>query len=602
MIDDHINRTYGKGSVAYSHLEANNTVYCAVLRDPEVTTRFLSDPFTMFDDKSPKEWFRPGKPDYLFNHNSNGLQASSSRSEPVQQSDPLMRHQVSTLSANVQTLAEDLRASRSDVRELSNTISTNQNRSDERFANMMFLNSFQTNLLIAQNQLSGTDSCIAAAHISLSTATEPVARTTIEAYITQLKDTQSQQKRVVSDLTKQVLNQQSIIMNLSGQIMPSIRPPPPPGLLPPPSSIVPLPSTIPPPAPPSLNRKHGRNEDSAEDQNQSKAQRPRIESQPELDDVDNRQEEMAVDKELNTPQVSILPYSSHAFPFNFAFPKVSASTFGLQGFLYYFTSLFSLFLSLPFFTSLRHAPQNFLHYRLNFITLLYLFTLMPLSFASPTPFHTLALNANGMGDVMKISAIQQMVRTSSPHALVFGETKSTNRVSQRLQLTGYNIFESPGRPSGHRSGKWGVMVGIHRSLTVARQVSLPSELDARVLALDVVIPTLEHTGFTHRLIGVYAPWDPGEDPDHFWRCLTDLCTSSPHSWSIHGDFNVSLTSSESISVSSHPHSAPRSAYRAFLANTLGIDLWSLIPDRHYETHYTFKTSAAGSHQSFRAVR
>ncbi|KAG6822035.1 hypothetical protein H0H92_015585, partial [Tricholoma furcatifolium] len=72
MIDDHINRTYGEGSVVGSHLGFRNTIYCAVLHDPETTTRFLSDPFTVFNDESvPKEWFRPGKPDYLYNHNSN---------------------------------------------------------------------------------------------------------------------------------------------------------------------------------------------------------------------------------------------------------------------------------------------------------------------------------------------------------------------------------------------------------------------------------------------------------------------------------------------------------------------------------------------------
>ncbi|KAG6850753.1 hypothetical protein C0991_010086, partial [Blastosporella zonata] len=84
--------TYGEGSVALSHLEANNTVYCALLRDSKTTTQFLSEPFTIFDEISPKEWFRPGKPDYLFNDNSNGLQASSVHSDPISQSDPLLRH------------------------------------------------------------------------------------------------------------------------------------------------------------------------------------------------------------------------------------------------------------------------------------------------------------------------------------------------------------------------------------------------------------------------------------------------------------------------------------------------------------------------------
>ncbi|KAG6822432.1 hypothetical protein H0H92_013905, partial [Tricholoma furcatifolium] len=145
------------------------------------------------------------------------------------------------------------------------------------------------------------------------------------------------------------------------------------------------------------------------------------------------------------------------------------------------------------------------------------------------------------------------------------------------------------------------MVGVHRSLTVARQVLLPSELGARAVAVDVVIPTTEQTGFVHRIIGVYAPWDPGENPGQFWSSIADVCRSSSHSWSVHGDFNVSLTSIESISAPSHGHS-PRDAYRTFLANTYAVDLWSLIPDRHYETHYTFRTLAANNNpeSAFRA--
>ncbi|KAG6823289.1 hypothetical protein H0H92_010713, partial [Tricholoma furcatifolium] len=212
-------------------------------------------PFTVFNDKNvPKEWFRPGKPDYLYNHNSNGLQASS-RTESTPQSDPLMRHQVSMLSANVQLLAQDLRSSRSDIRELSNAFTTVQERSDERFANMIFLNSFQTNLLIAQNQLSGTNSCIASTYISLSTASDPAARANIESHIAQLQETQSHQKQIVSDATQQVFCQQSLLTRIPGQDFPPIQLPHPLGLPPPQHVITPSsPSTSPPI--PCTNLKH----------------------------------------------------------------------------------------------------------------------------------------------------------------------------------------------------------------------------------------------------------------------------------------------------------------------------------------------------------
>ena len=42
----------------------------------------------------------------------------------------------------------------------------------------------------------------------------------------------------------------------------------------------------------------------------------------------------------------------------------------------------------------------------------------------------------------KISAIENMVMSSRPHAVVFGETKSANAVSSRLNLRDYDFMKA----------------------------------------------------------------------------------------------------------------------------------------------------------------
>ncbi|EDR05271.1 uncharacterized protein LACBIDRAFT_329992 [Laccaria bicolor S238N-H82] len=65
-------------------------------------------------------------------------------------------------------------------------------------------------------------------------------------------------------------------------------------------------------------------------------------------------------------------------------------------------------------------------------------------------------------------------------------------------------------------------------------------------------PTLATTNFIlyslngngHRIIGAYAPWNPGGTGDvhHFWNDIAQLCLSSPTSWTMAGDFNATVSS------------------------------------------------------------
>lgn len=76
--------------------------------------------------------------------------------------------------------------------------------------------------------------------------------------------------------------------------------------------------------------------------------------------------------------------------------------------------------------------------------------------SSPTPLTTYAVNANGLGDVMKHAAISRSILTLRPHAAIISETKSRDPVSSRLSISSeYNTFESEGIPCNRgRSSKW----------------------------------------------------------------------------------------------------------------------------------------------------
>ncbi|KAJ7893412.1 hypothetical protein B0H14DRAFT_2334881, partial [Mycena olivaceomarginata] len=76
-----------------------------------------------------------------------------------------------------------------------------------------------------------------------------------------------------------------------------------------------------------------------------------------------------------------------------------------------------------------------------------------------------------------------------------------------------------------------------------------ASLKGRLLAVDVILPTESGRGFVHRMIGIYAPWDPGIntiDPNarEFWTDVTTFCRETRTSWTMSGDFNATVVSSE----------------------------------------------------------
>jgi hypothetical protein len=56
--------------------------------------------------------------------------------------------------------------------------------------------------------------------------------------------------------------------------------------------------------------------------------------------------------------------------------------------------------------------------------------------------------------------------------------------------------------------------------------------------IDIVLGTSSGKGFIHRVIGAYAPWNPGIDDSDFWAQVMMLCRGSQYSWTLAGDLNA----------------------------------------------------------------
>jgi hypothetical protein len=193
----------------------------------------------------------------------------------------------------------------------------------------------------------------------------------------------------------------------------------------------------------------------------------------------------------------------------------------------------------------------------------------------PASFGTIAINANGLGDVMKTHTLGQILSANSPHAWVLTETKSGSCSAHRIPAPQYRKYESPGKQTSKNSSKWGIILGVHSSLH-SQSVSLPSILDGRAVAADVIIPTNGGRGFVHRPVGLYAPYDPGGDflPEltSYWDEIYSICRAAPHSWEVIGDCNVTLSASESSGTSDSSGNA-RDTYLHFLHSAAGLDVW-----------------------------
>ena len=237
---------------------------------------------------------------------------------------------------------------------------------------------------------------------------------------------------------------------------------------------------------------------------------------------------------------------------------------------------------LPRFFSFCYPINNFLLAKYLVLSI-WLLTWGPkLSLASPAfsvPAASLsfyALNANGMNHALKIQHINTAIRFRNPAIFVISELKSKTSTMDKLLTSDYNIFEEKSEPTTG-TWKWGLTVGVRKDIQVGQRLQITeAALKARLIGLDLLLPSSDGGGFTHRVFGVYAPWNPGGEglTSQFWPKVTELCNASPHSWTLLGDLNATVSPAE------RQGSENRTPYLNFLRNTNGKDLWKQYPLRN----------------------
>ena len=130
-----------------------------------------------------------------------------------------------------------------------------------------------------------------------------------------------------------------------------------------------------------------------------------------------------------------------------------------------------------------------------------------------------------------------------------------------------------------------MVVGVRKDLQVAQQISISQQsLKGRVVVLDIVFTTNLGKGFIHRVIGAYAPWNPGIDElsQAFWDNVTNLCLSINTPWTLARDLNATISQSEKASGGVEACAS----FTHFLQATHAHDLWSDYPERSRMVDWT----------------
>lgn len=201
------------------------------------------------------------------------------------------------------------------------------------------------------------------------------------------------------------------------------------------------------------------------------------------------------------------------------------------------------------------------------------------------------LNAHGLGHAGKLHNVNKVILDRNPDVFVLNESMTQSKVRDSLPNSEYEIFEEPGvrNESGTARYKWGVVVGVRKDIQVSQRIECNSvALKGRMVALDLVLTAADGRAFNHRMIGAYAPWNPGvpELNSHFWPDITEFCASSNVPWTLAGDLNATISHGERASGGQEN----RTLYLRFLQSANGHDLWSRIPDRNRQEHWTCRAN------------
>ncbi|GBE82235.1 hypothetical protein SCP_0406180 [Sparassis crispa] len=573
-INAYIRRRYGLDAIAFSRMVLDGEVYTVLFKDWPTTSRFLSDPFEFMSDSSIPRFIMISQPILLYLLNSAGVPANpaflqcsvptaTADSRNLQAQIDILRQQgVET----VHTFSEVLTQQRSAIEQMrSNNMHVMSSVSS--LANSVSLSSQLTSSEITLGQLQDRRERL---EDSLLLAPNPELRHKIETRLTDLHDEIHDQRHRVDDVRQSL---QALTMNAHSSLQ------------------LPAPPTDAPPHPSASTITHPRPEPDPDDEARYHARQRTADHTPEQVDMETELISLAClsppsAEPLNKP----LPFCPSERLMQVSGGSCMRESRERRGFL---LLLCIHPASRPLSSSSPHpsprSPFSFFAPS-SFLLLLFLLSLfLPTVHATHT-FTTYAINANGLANVSKMAAITNAISVRQPHAWVINETKSSQPQASRLHTPSYRTFEEPGIPAkDQRHGKWGVIVGVKRSIHVQR-VPTPNELRGRAVILDIVIPTSTGCGFPYRLIGLYAPWDPGEDEQQltlFWSTITNVCREARFSWCILGDCNASLSVTETSSAT--PSLSPsRLHYTAFLHNTHALDFWLLRGDADVRSMYTFR--------------
>ena len=596
MIDAYLQRQYGTTSaepvVRRSRVELDGSVYCVILSTPQLTQSFLRDPFLLFENSG----IHPSPPQYLYLLNSNGIPPVSFNNRfasPIT-IDPSAQRQLDSLSAQCEAMAATVRSLADDQKLLSHNFQTAQDNITHAFADSTAVYAATNLVSTAQAELTSLQQSLTTVQLMSVMAPNPQAQNIILDSInkltsridtaTSVRDARAQELRSLQSRSLPMLGHAEIPdLMLQAQDAPMAGP----------SS-----DSHEPPSSQSVGSMG------------PPQKRPRTSTDGQTELAEDVRDANLVASQMLVDSQSMVRFPPSPWPFlsEFAhthlaffypiraFAALKACMNVYFSFLSSFLTLFSSFPAQRMYNSSSCSPFLMFFLLLFFFFSFLLPSVLALPPVNPVSLRTISLNANGLANPMKIAAIRNMVQTSKPHTFVLGETKNSDHISSRLELNDYDLFESPGRPLNPRGkGKWGVIVGVRRGLFNVQPITVSDKLRGRAVALDLTIPTDHNRGFRHRLIGVYAPWNPGgtlDDENSFWPEITCLCNLSSYSWSLHGDFNATLLASESSSTSLDI-SASRLAYSHFLTSTDAVDLWRTQPScdvTRQHTHSTHRTS------------
>jgi len=172
--------------VRRSRVELDGSVYCVILSTPQITQRFLRDPFNLFNNSG----INISPPQYLYLLNSNGIPPTSfnNRFSTSPALDPSSLHQLDTLTSQYEAMATTIRSLSDDHKILSHNFQTAQDNITRAFADSTAVYATSNLVTAAQFELTSLQQSLTTLQLMLLMATNDQARLHIQDSINLLSD------------------------------------------------------------------------------------------------------------------------------------------------------------------------------------------------------------------------------------------------------------------------------------------------------------------------------------------------------------------------------------------------------------------------------